>query len=104
MSKKTLRQLLERSQSRIVGRWFAEIVQSYPGEAARYFGDNKDRFRNPIGVNTRESMDIIYGELVNDGDSEDLVEALDRIIRIRSIQDFSPSQAVAFVYSLKGII
>jgi hypothetical protein len=35
---------------------------------------------------------------------EEIGEALDRIIRIRAVQDYSPSQAVGFVFELKNLV
>ena len=37
-------------------------------------------------------------------DTDALLRALDGIIRIRSVQDFTPSEAVAFIFQLKSAI
>jgi hypothetical protein len=37
-------------------------------------------------------------------DSGEILRALDGVIRIRSVQDFTPSEAVAFLFELKAVI
>lgn len=104
LSDMKLKGLLLKNRSRIVERWFEEVMHSYAGQTARIFGKNKDKFRNPVGVNAREGLDSLYDRLLGDDDPALMESALDQIIRIRSLQDFSASQAVSFAFSLKGII
>jgi hypothetical protein len=37
-------------------------------------------------------------------DTDELLHALDGVIRIRTVQDFTPSEAVAFIFELKAVI
>ena len=41
---------------------------------------------------------------MNEADSNNISLYLDNIIRVRAIQDFSPSQAVGFIFGLKRIV
>ena len=53
-----------------------------------------------------KEIEGIYQRLI-DGvelESPDFSEFLDRIIRIRAIQQFSPSQALGFLFPLKAVI
>ena len=51
-----------------------------------------------------QALDRLYEEVVSGVDPQRAAPALDQIIRIRAIQNFSPSQAVAFVFFLKTVI
>ncbi|NIR14663.1 MAG: hypothetical protein GWN86_12250, partial [Desulfobacterales bacterium] len=51
-----------------------------------------------------KALENIYKELLKGVDREGVSPFLDRIIRIRAVQDFSPSQAIAFVFLLKRVI
>jgi hypothetical protein len=51
-----------------------------------------------------QGIETLYDELIHGMNSNKLSAALDAIIRIRSVQDFSPSQAIAFVPLLKRVI
>ena len=64
----------------------------------------KDRFANPVGTTISKEVENLYDELIGGMEPERLSPLLDRIIRIRAIQDYSPSQAVAFVFLLKMAI
>jgi hypothetical protein len=57
-----------------------------------------------VGNTISEGIEAIYGGLIHGTDIDKLSSFLDTIIRIRAIQDFSASQAVGFVFSLKKAI
>ncbi len=95
--------LLQRTSS-IVDKWFDAVLDTYPPDAKRFLKKQKDRFANPVGTTLRKEMENLYQELLQGPDRDNASAILDRIIRIRAVQDFPPSQAVGFVFSLKGII
>ena len=99
----TLKDLLIQRRDKIVDRWFNLIVTTYPPETARFLKREKDRFSNPVGSTTLQGLRNIYEELLENNTGK-LPEALDSIIRIRSVQDFTASEAVAFIFQLKDII
>lgn len=93
--------LLAASRSAVLQRWFQLIVDSYPAGVARFLATEPDRFANPVGRTIRERCaDLLDGLLAGQADQE-LIPALDDIVRIRAVQDFAPSQAVGFVFLLK---
>jgi hypothetical protein len=97
--------LLDAKRSAILERWFNLILESYPAETVRFLRSQKDRFANPVGHAVSTGLEGIFDELRSGGlDRDKLSPFLDRIIRIRAIQDFSPSQALAFVFLLKNVI
>ncbi len=100
-----LRDFLLEKRSAILDKWLNYILGTYPEATARYFRSQKDRFLNPVTYEFRESIGGIYQSLIDDVDEEEeLYTSLDRIIRVRAVQDFTPSQAVGFIFLLKQAI
>jgi hypothetical protein len=96
--------LLAEKKSTILGRWLTTIFESYPPETAIFLRKEKDRFDNPVGYRISQGLEGLYGALVQDMEREQILAYLDEIIRIRALQDFSPSQALAFIFLLKNVI
>jgi len=91
-------------RSAITQRWFDAVVAAYPEEAARFFGSQHDRFANPVGVTLRRSLTELLDGLVEGREPGQLRDALDGVVRIRAVQDFTPSEALGFVPALKPIL
>jgi hypothetical protein len=100
----TLDIFLSQKRSTILEKWFGLIVETYPVDSQRFLKKQKNRFANPVGYTISKEMAAIYDELRSGVDSDRVSTFLDRIIRIRAIQDFSPSQAIAFIFLLKKVI
>ncbi|MBW1888153.1 MAG: RsbRD N-terminal domain-containing protein, partial [Deltaproteobacteria bacterium] len=99
-----LETLLTQNRSTIVKRWLDQILDTYPAETYKFLKKQKNQFANPVGYTLSEEIDHLYGELLQGVDSDRTTPILDGIIRIRAVQDFSPSQAVGFIFLLKGVI
>lgn len=100
-----LRDALSRKRSSIVERWFDVILETYPEDTSKFLKKGKDPFANPVRHTILQGLEGVYDELLKEPESpEALNDFLDKVIRIRAVQDFSPSQALAFVFSLKGVI
>lgn len=99
-----LERLLSQKRAAIVERWFGLILDTYPADSSRFFKQEKDRFVNPVGCTISQEIEALYDELLRGMDADKLSASLDNIIRIRSVQDFSPSQAIAFVLLLKKAV
>jgi len=98
--------VLVQKRGEILKRWFDLTIQSYPEDTAAYFKQKKDHFANPVGSTLRRGLDAILEELFKGTapDADTLRSSMDPIVRIRAIQDFKPSEAVSFIFSLKPII
>ena len=79
-------------------------LETYPSDTLRFMKKQKDRFANPVGYTISKEIENIYEELLQGIDAERVSPILERIIRIRAIQDFTPSQAVSFIFLLKRVI
>lgn len=99
-----LESLLSQKRTTILERWFQLIVETHPAITSRFLKQEKDRFVNPVGYTIRQEIETLYDELLQGMDFGKLCASLDNIIRIRSVQDFSPSQAIVFVFLLKKAI
>ncbi len=93
-----LNEFLVKNKAIILERWFGRIMDTYPPDAARFFKDERDRFLNPVGARIRQGIETLYDELLGDMDEKKISEALDAVVRVRSVQDFSASDAVAYVF------
>ena len=81
------------------------ILETYPEDTSKFLKKGTDPFANPVRHTILEGIEGVYDELLREGERpEALNDYLDKVIRIRAVQDFSPSQALAFVFSLKGVI
>ncbi len=99
-----LTELLSQKQTAIVDRWLRLLFDSYPGESALFLKGQKDRFQNPMGHRLTEGITGLFEAILGDLDAERVKQYLDEVIRIRAIQDFSPAQALAFIFLLKNVI
>jgi hypothetical protein len=105
-----LRDLLLKEKSAILKRWFDLILETYPQDAATLMRKERDPFGNPVGSTILQALEALFQGLCEGTDAAALSPSLDSIIKIRSVQDFSPSKGVAFVLkkaieaSLKGEI
>jgi hypothetical protein len=99
-----LDKLLFQHKTTLVKRWFDEIVRTYPVDTADFLKQQKDPFANPVGRTTLKGLEALFDVLSTGIDREAINSFLDPIIRIRAIQDFTPSRATSFILSLKQII
>lgn len=102
--KMVLKKLLTQNKDSILQRWSKLIADTYPTEVSGFLND-KDRFSNPVGYTISQEIDALYEELLQGrADSDKASASLDNIIKIRAIQDFSPQEAISFVFLLKKAV
>ena len=99
-----LEYLLSQKKAAILERWFHLILETYPADTSRFLKQKKDRFVNPVGYTTSQEIEALYEELLHGMNLDKLSASLNNIIIIRSVQDFSPSQAISFIFLLKKAI
>lgn len=100
----TLKELLTEKKPDIMKKWFDIILETYPSDTSNFLKRQKNQFANPVGHTIFQGMEHIFDELIKGIDFEKVPLFLDNIIRIRAVQDFTPSQAVSFIFSLKKVI
>jgi hypothetical protein len=105
-----LRDFLHKHKAAITERWLDKTLATYPSRTAVFFKRKRDRFANPVGHALTSGTAAVFDDLLSTLESPGSVTAdrfcthLDEIIKVRSVQDFSPSQAVSFVFLLKEAI
>jgi hypothetical protein len=88
-------------REKIVNKWVEYALSTYisPG----FFVKERDQFANPVGGNIREALNRLFPLLVGKADSQEFIAPLEQIMSIRSVQEFSPSLAVAPLHAVKHI-
>jgi hypothetical protein len=97
-------EILQQKKPEILRRWIDLVLDTYPADTKKFLKSQKNRFSNPVGAAISEGLEGLLDRLLEGEGLEAASTFLDRIIRIRAVQDFSPSKAIAFVPQLKGIV
>lgn len=98
-----LKQIVKKNKAAFIEKWFKATINTYPAQAARVLGKDSNRFDNPVGAVTHETLEDIINLICEDFDPQMLEKKIDPIIRIRAVQSFSAADAVSFVFALKEI-
>ena len=96
--------LLKEKRPNILKRWINLILDTYPAESARFFRSQKNRFANPVGSIVAKGAEDLFDEILQENNPDKISTFLDNIIRVRATQDFTPSQAVSFIFLLKKVL
>lgn len=99
-----LQKLLEQNRDSIIHIWIDRIISTYDPEMARFLKKEKNQFANPVRNTIINSTNLIYDGFLKNGNMELCHRGLEEIIKLRAVQDFSPSQALSFLFELKKII
>lgn len=99
-----LDEYLSENRDALVAEWYECITSQYPPETARFLRQQADQFANPVGAALREELGPLYDAVVSGSEGGRVDQALDRIIRVRAVQDFRPSEALAFLVDLKRLV
>jgi hypothetical protein len=100
----SLTRLLSDKRAMILGNWCDAMLDSYPQDTSNFLRKNDNRFANPVGHTIKDSFEHIVDSLLQGSGPEASRVFLDNIIRVRAVQDFSPSQAISFIFALKKVI
>ena len=99
-----LENILSKNKAAIAKQWFHLAAQTYAADTAKFLQSKTDPFANPVGSTLMTGLDGILDHLIDAADPNTLHSHLDSIIRIRAVQNFTPSQATAFILSLKKVL
>ncbi len=98
----SLNEALKRNEENILALWTERTLDSY--ESSSFFKKSQDRFANPVGMNIREGLATLFRLLTEGADAAQFAGPMDQIIRIRAVQQFTPSQAVAPLLDVKAVV
>lgn len=99
-----LKDLLLEKKSNILRKWFDVITECYPADTSNFLKKQKNQFANPVGYTISQSIDSLFNEILSGVDSEKVYPYLNDIIKIKAVQDSSPSQAISFIFLFKKVI
>lgn len=99
-----LKEFLAQNKKVILEKWFHRIIDSYPADSSNFLRHEKNRFNNPVGYTISRDIEYLYDALCDEATDERLASCLEFIVRIRAVQDFTPSQAMAFIPVLKDVV
>jgi RsbRD-like negative regulator of sigma factor len=99
-----LHQFLRQNGDTILEKWLDRTINSYESEMVRFLQREKNQFANPVRNTIVTSIEKIYDAILREVDFDKNYPGLEEIIKLRAIQDFSPSNALSFIFYLKNII
>ena len=80
------------------------LFDSYVPETARFLKSQKDRFANPIAYQLTRGLTGILEVILLDQETDQAKAQLDEVLRLKALQDASPSRAMAFIFVLKPVL
>jgi hypothetical protein len=98
-----IEQRLLQNKKELVREWFDLLARTYPLETVRLLKKETNQFANPVGHTFLVAIGEIIEEFLGQNSAEAMAPLLDKVIRIRAIQGFSPSSSLAFIFGLKTI-
>jgi hypothetical protein len=99
-----IEKILAKKKKAIVNDWFDAVAATYAPDTAQFIKSKKDPFTNPVGGTLSVGLKGLFDLLLTSLDRDSVKPLLDPIVRIRAVQNFTPSQATAFIFVLKNII
>ena len=94
---------LASSRRLIADEWIARVLDTYPEAFSAKLLLDQDPFRNPVGHALREGLSTLVEELLGGMDQARIVPAMDSVVRMRAVQDFTAGAAVSFVFLLRDV-
>jgi hypothetical protein len=100
----SLRNILQEKKPAIVKQWFEALVETYPEGTRSSLRKQDAQFANPVGYHYAEGVEALFDALLGGMLPDTVSTFLDSMIRIRAVQNFTPAQAVRFIFQLKQIV
>ncbi len=100
-----LQKLLAEKREAILKRWLDVVLDAYPADTRNFLRSPKNQFTNPVGHTIAQGMVLLYDQfLLADELPPQTHQALDRLVRIRAVQNMTASEALGFIPALKLIL
>jgi len=88
----------------VLNAWIQAVMDSYPRDDTGFLKNQTDPFANPVGHMLREGLSGLVDSLAYDDYLHKAAPFIKELMHVRAVQDFSASQAVGFIFSLKKIL
>jgi len=99
-----LEDLLHENREAIALKWVELVIRAYPGETGAFLSRESDPFANPVGAMIRNAAPFLVAALAEGEVGGGASQGLRELMRIRSVQDLTPSEAVAIVPLLRRAV
>lgn len=99
-----LKEHLIEKKPAILKKWFESLADTYAKDTAGFLKKQKAQFTNPVGFTLAEGTEKLFDALLQGMIVDTVAAFLDSMIRIRAIQEFTASEALAFIFQLKKIV
>ena len=96
--------LLAQRRAALTKRWIDAVLKTYSADAAGFMRRQKDAFANPAGHLVRECVPVLIDALEHGVERDKVGPPLEALLKLRALQDFAPSQAVAFLFTAKTML
>jgi len=96
--------VVQQKREAVLKRWIDAIIASYPAETAQIMQRSANRFANPVAHVIATAAATALDGLLAGADDAALAAAMDELMRVRAVQNFSASAAVGVVFGLKDAV
>jgi hypothetical protein len=97
-----LAQVLNGKGDKIIDKWVTFTLKTY--QSSGFFIKERDAFANPVGGQVRSILTQLLPLLLEGQGKDSYRLPLKHLMRIRAVQDFTPSQAIAPLNAVKHIV
>ena len=89
----------------IVEGWINAVYSTYPLQTTGFLRTKNDPFTNPVGDMTKEAAGLIYDVIAGEHVTPQKIKhALDRFVRLRAVQQYTPSQGLGVFFLMKPLL
>ena len=100
-----IQEIFRSQKNDVVRLWTEAVYSTYPFETTGFLRTKRDPFGNPVAHMTREAAGTLYDAVAGEEVEIDTVKAaLERFVKLRAVQTFTPSQGLGVFYRMKPLL
>lgn len=97
--------ILRSHKKAVVEKWVEAVFSTYPLETIGFLRTRNDPFTNPVAHMTRQAASAIFDAVIGEHIEQDKIKAaVERFIKLRAVQKFSPGESMAVFYLMKPVL
>ncbi|MBZ0266311.1 RsbRD N-terminal domain-containing protein [bacterium] len=100
----TVEQIVIERKKVVAEKWQNLIFATYPAYSSDFLKNQQNQFMNPVGNRVKASAETLLDALFSEFSEDTLLPALNEFVKVRAVQEFTPSQAIGFVFLLKKVL
>ena len=95
---------IRKDRTKILKKWFHEVLESYPKQSRSMIALESDRFANPMGSTLNDGVEAILSVAIGDKSFEEAELSIERLIKLKAIQEGQNGGQLDFLFSLKKLL